>query len=173
MINAERIVLREFENEVQSGVRAGKAKFFEGCLPIEVMAQRGPNTLAYGPLKPVGLTNPHTELRPYAVVQLRQDDVDGNYYNMVGFQTNLRYPEQERVFRMIPGLENAVFERFGHMHRNTYIYSPKYLNRFLQFENKPYIFFCGQITGVEGYLANIASGLIAGINSARFLLKKS
>jgi len=152
--------------------RQGKGRFFEGCLPIEIMAQRGLNTLAFGPLRPVGLTNPHIQNSPFAVVQLRQDDSGGNYFNMVGFQTNLKYVEQKRVFQLIPGLESAVFERYGQMHRNTFINSPESLNKYLQLKNYPNIFFCGQITGVEGYLANIASGLFAGINSARLLSNK-
>jgi len=169
LVNAERIELRKFEKDIPKGVRAGKGKFFEGCLPVEIMAQRGLNTLAFGPLRPVGLTNPHNGNRPFAVVQLRQDDLEGNFFNIVGFQTNLKYIEQKRVFRLIPGLENALFERYGQMHRNTFISSPELLNRYLQLNTNPNLFFCGQITGVEGYLANIASGLYAGINSARML----
>jgi len=169
LVNAERIELRKFEKEIPSGVRAGKGNFFEGCLPIEIMAQRGFNTLAFGPLRPVGLTNPHNGNRSFAIVQLRQDDLEGNFFNIVGFQTNLKYNEQERVFRLIPGLENAVFERHGQMHRNTFINSPESLNKYQQLNTNQNIFFCGQITGVEGYLANIASGLITGINSARML----
>ena len=169
LVNAERIELRKFEKEIPSGVRAGKGNFFEGCLPIEIMAQRGFNTLAFGPLRPVGLTNPHNGNRSFAIVQLRQDDLEGNFFNIVGFQTNLKYNEQERVFRLIPGLENAVFERHGQMHRNTFINSPESLNKYQQLNTNQNIFFSGQITGVEGYLANIASGLITGINSARML----
>jgi methylenetetrahydrofolate--tRNA-(uracil-5-)-methyltransferase len=169
LVNAERIELRKFEKEIPNGVRAGKGKFFEGCLPIEIMAQRGFNTLAFGPLRPVGLTNPHNGNRSFAIVQLRQDDLEGNFFNIVGFQTNLKYIEQKRVFRLIPGLENAMFERHGQMHRNTFINSPESLNKYLQLDTNPNLFFCGQITGVEGYLANIASGLFAGINSARML----
>ena len=172
LVNAERIELRDFEKDIDRGVRAGKGKFFEGCLPIEIMAQRGLNTLAFGPLRPVGLTNPHIHNRPYAIVQLRQDDSEGYFFNIVGFQTNLKYIEQKRVFQVIPGLESAVFARYGQMHRNTFINSPEFINKYLQLKNHPNIFFCGQITGVEGYLANIASGLYAGINSARLLLKK-
>jgi len=172
LVNAERIKLRDFEKDIVGGVRAGKGKFFEGCLPIEVMAHRGMNTLAFGPLRPVGLTNPHINKRPFAIVQLRQDDLGCNYFNMVGFQTNLKYIEQKRVFQLIPGLESAVFNRYGQMHRNTFINSPKSINKYLQLKNNPDIFFCGQITGVEGYLANIASGLFAGINSARLLSDK-
>ena len=172
LVNAERIELRDFEKDIAGGVRAGKGKFFEGCLPIEIMAQRGLNTLAFGPLRPVGLTNPHIHDRSFAIVQLRQDDSEGNYFNIVGFQTNLKYIEQKRVFQLIPGLESAVFERYGQMHRNTFINSPDSINKYLQLKNYPNIFFCGQITGVEGYLANIASGLFAGINSARLLSNK-
>jgi len=169
LVNAKRIELRKFEKEIPTGVRAGKGKFFEGCLPIEIMAERGFKTLAFGPLRPVGLTNPHNGNRSYAIVQLRQDDLEGNFFNIVGFQTNLKYSEQERVFRLIPGLENALFERHGQMHRNTFINSPESLNKYLQLDTNPNLFFCGQITGVEGYLANISSGLFAGINSARML----
>ena len=169
LVNAERIELRKFEKQIPSGVRAGKGKFFEGCLPIEIMAQRGFNTLAFGPLRPVGITNPHNGNRSFAIVQLRQDDLEGNFFNIVGFQTNLKYIEQERVFRLIPGLENAVFERHGQMHRNTFINSPESLNKYQQLNTNQNLFFCGQITGVEGYLANIASGLFTGINSARML----
>ncbi len=172
LVSAERIELRDFEKDIAGGVRAGKGKFFEGCLPIEIMAQRGLNTLAFGPLRPVGLTNPHIHDRSFAIVQLRQDDSEGNYFNIVGFQTNLKYIEQKRVFQLIPGLESAVFERYGQMHRNTFINSPESINKYLQLKNNPNIFFCGQITGVEGYLANIASGLFAGINSARLLSNK-
>jgi len=172
LVSAERIELRDFEKDIDGGVRAGKGKFFEGCLPIEIMAQRGLNTLAFGPLRPVGLTNPHIHDRSFAIVQLRQDDSEGNYFNIVGFQTNLKYIEQKRVFQLIPGLEGAVFERYGQMHRNTFINSPESINKYLQLKNYPNIFFCGQITGVEGYLANIASGLFAGINSARLLSNK-
>lgn len=169
LVNAERIELHDFEKDIAKGVRVGKEKFFEGCLPIEIMAQRGLNTLAFGPLRPVGLTNPHNKKRPYAIVQLRQDDIGANFFNIVGFQTNLKYVEQTRVFQLIPGLERAVFDRYGQMHRNTFINSPESLNKYLQLKSHPNIFFCGQITGVEGYLANIASGLFAGINSARLL----
>ena len=172
LVNAERIELRSFEKDIAGGVRAGKGMFFEGCLPIEIMAQRGQNTLAFGPLRPVGLSNPHLDKRPFAVVQLRQDDLKGNYFNIVGFQTNLKYIEQKRVFQLIPGLESAIIERYGQMHRNTFINSPECLNKYLQLKNYHRIFLCGQITGVEGYLANIASGLFAGINSSRLLSDK-
>jgi methylenetetrahydrofolate--tRNA-(uracil-5-)-methyltransferase len=170
LIYAERIELRNFEKEINTGVRVGTGKFFEGCLPIEVMAQRGINTLAFGPLRPVGLTNPHNNNRPFAVVQLRQDNIEGTLFNIVGFQTNLKYKEQKRVFRLIPGLEKAEFERYGQMHRNTFINSPFLLNKYFQLLNQPNLSFCGQITGVEGYLANIASGLFVGINCARKLI---
>jgi len=169
LVNAERIQLRSFEQQVNSGVRAGKSSFFEGCLPIEVMAQRGEHTLAFGPLRPVGLTNPHKPDKPYAIVQLRQDDINGDTFNLVGFQTNLKYAEQKRVFRMIPGLENAEFIRLGQMHRNTFLASPIILNSKFQLISDPNISFCGQITGVEGYLSNIASGLFSGINIANDL----
>ena len=166
---AERINLQEFEGDLDKGVQGGKGKFFEACLPIEVMASRGINTLAYGPLRPVGLSNPHTGKRPFAVVQLRQDNLSASLFNLVGFQTNLTYTEQKRVFRMIPGLENAEFTRLGQMHRNTFIYSPDVLQSSLQSRQRDDLFMAGQIIGVEGYLANIATGLLAGINAARFL----
>lgn len=172
LLKAERIKLQNFEKDIIHGVWTGKGKFFEGCLPIEIMAQRGLNTLAFGPLRPVGLINPRTKNRPYAIVQLRQDDLMGDFYNIVGFQTNLKHLEQKRVFRLIPGLENAEFVRFGQMHRNTFINSPLFLNRYFQLVKQPNTFFCGQITGIEGYLANIASGLYVGINSAKLLLDK-
>jgi methylenetetrahydrofolate--tRNA-(uracil-5-)-methyltransferase len=167
MQNAERIKLKEFELDLEKGVRAGAHKFFEGCLPVEIMAQRGRDALAYGPMRPVGLRDPRSGQRPYAVVQLRQDNVAGTLYNLVGFQTNLTFPEQRRVFRMIPGLENATFERYGQMHRNTFIFSPAHLKPTLQFIGRDDLFFAGQITGVEGYAGNIASGLLAGVNAAR------
>lgn len=175
LVNAERIELHDFEKPIlegEHGVRAGKGKFFEGCLPIEVLARRGRDALAFGPLRPVGLTDPRTGKRPYAVVQLRQDNLAGTLYNMVGFQTNLKFGEQKRVFRLIPGLENAEFARFGQMHRNTFIFSPALLLPTLQFRTRPNLFFAGQITGVEGYVGNIATGLLAGWNAARFLQGK-
>lgn len=165
--SAERIELRSFEEAIQSGVKAGH--FFEGCLPVEIIAERGDDSLAFGPMRPVGLRDPHTGKRPYAVVQLRQDNLAGSLYNLVGFQTNLKYPEQKRVFRMIPGLENAEFERYGQMHRNTFIASPKLLRPTLQHIARDDLFFAGQITGVEGYMGNIATGLLAGVNAARLL----
>ncbi len=164
---AERIELRSFEDEIKKGVSAGQ--FFEGCLPVEVIAERGVDSLAFGPMRPVGLRDPRTGRRPYAVVQLRQDNLAGSLYNLVGFQTNLKFAEQRRVLRMIPGLEQAEFERYGQMHRNTFIASPKLLRPTLQHITRDHLFFTGQITGVEGYMGNIATGLLAGINSARLL----
>jgi methylenetetrahydrofolate--tRNA-(uracil-5-)-methyltransferase len=169
LAGAERIVLKEFETVVESGVRAGLHEYFEGCLPVEVLAGRGPKTLAFGPLRPVGLTDPRTGKRPHAVVQLRQDNLAGTLYNLVGFQTNLTFPEQRRVFRLIPGLGEAQFERFGQMHRNTFIYSPALLEPTLQFKGREDLFFAGQITGVEGYAGNIGTGLLAGVNAARVM----
>ena len=169
LIDAERITLKSFELELETGVKAGMHHFFEGCLPVEIMARRGVDALAYGPLRPVGLRDPHTGQRPYAVVQLRQDNLSGTLYNLVGFQTNLTYPEQKRIFRMIPGLGRAEFARFGQMHRNTFIFSPDLLRPTLQFRSRDDLFFAGQITGVEGYMGNIATGLLAGWNAARLL----
>jgi methylenetetrahydrofolate--tRNA-(uracil-5-)-methyltransferase len=166
---AERIELKSFEQQVTEGVRAGMHTFFEGCLPVEVLSQRGDETLAYGPLRPVGLVDPRTGKRPHAVVQLRQDNLAGSLYNLVGFQTNLTFAEQRRVFRMIPGLENAEIARYGQMHRNTFIFSPALLHPTLQFRQRDDLFFAGQITGVEGYAGNIATGLLAGWNAARLL----
>ncbi|MBP6209650.1 MAG: methylenetetrahydrofolate--tRNA-(uracil(54)-C(5))-methyltransferase (FADH(2)-oxidizing) TrmFO [Anaerolineales bacterium] len=169
--NAERIELRSFEDAILSGVKAGA--FFEGCLPVEVIAGRGEDSLAYGPMRPVGLRDPRTGKRPYAVVQLRQDNLAGSLYNLVGFQTNLKFPEQKRVLRMIPGLEKAEFERYGQMHRNTFIASPKLLRPTLQHITRDDLFFAGQITGVEGYMGNIATGMLAGINASRLLQNKT
>lgn len=165
--SAERIEIKEFEQEMEQGVRAGAHNFFEGCLPVEIISRRGNDSLAYGPMRPVGLINPHTGSRPYAVVQLRQDNLSGTMFNMVGFQTNLKFGEQRRVFRMIPGLENGEFLRYGQMHRNTFIFSPKLLRPTLQFVSREDLFFSGQITGIEGYVGNIASGLLAGWNLLR------
>jgi methylenetetrahydrofolate--tRNA-(uracil-5-)-methyltransferase len=164
---AERIELRAFEDAIKTGVKAGH--FFEGCLPVEIIAERGDESLAFGPMRPVGLRDPQTGKRPYAVAQLRQDNLAGSLYNIVGFQTNLKFPEQRRVLRMIPGLENAEFERYGQMHRNTFVASPKLLRPTLQHITRDDLFFAGQITGVEGYMGNIATGLLAGINAARLL----
>ncbi len=161
LIHAERIELRDFERE--------DAKFFEGCLPIEVLAKRGHEALAFGPMRPIGLRDPRTGKRPHAVVQLRQDNLAGTLYNIVGFQTNLKWPEQKRVFRLIPGLAQAEFMRYGMMHRNTFINSPLLLKPTMQFRARADLFFAGQITGIEGYIGNAASGLVAGVNAARFL----
>ena len=156
LINAEVVTLHDFE----------KREIFEGCMPVEVMAKRGEDTLRYGPLKPVGFTDPRTGKRPYAIVQLRQDNAIGTLYNMVGFQTNLKYGEQKRVFSKIPGLENAEFVKYGVMHRNTFINSTKLLDETYCMKNKENIYFAGQITGVEGYVESIASGLVSAINLA-------
>ena len=169
LISAERIELKEFEQTLEKGVTAGPNRFFEGCLPIEVLARRGQRSLAFGPMRPVGLWNPHSDQRSYAVLQLRQDNLAGSLYNLVGFQTNLKFSEQRRVFQMIPGLANAEFVRYGQMHRNTFIMSPKLLNTSLQLRTRTDLFFAGQITGVEGYVGNIATGLLAGVNAARLL----
>jgi methylenetetrahydrofolate--tRNA-(uracil-5-)-methyltransferase len=169
LTNAQRIELKNFESQINQGVKAGSDQYFEGCLPIEVLANRGEKSLAFGPLRPVGIWNPHGGKRPYAVLQLRQDNIAGTLYNMVGFQTNLKFSEQKRVFQMIPGLENATFARYGQMHRNTFIASPKLLLPTLQFNQRNDLFFAGQITGVEGYVGNIATGLLAGINMSRYL----
>lgn len=169
LINAERIDLKDFEEEIEKGVNAGADQYFEGCLPIEVLARRGEKSLAFGPLRPVGIWNPHTQKRPYAVLQLRQDNIAGSLFNLVGFQTNLKFSEQKRVFRLIPGLEDATFARFGQMHRNTFIAAPILLFPTLQFKERHDLFFTGQITGIEGYVGNIATGLLAGLNMARLL----
>ncbi len=157
LIAAETAELKEFEKEI----------YFEGCMPIEVMMQRGKQTALFGPMKPVGLVNPHTGKLPHAVIQLRQDNAAGTLYNMVGFQTHLKWGEQKRVFSMIPGLENAEFVRYGVMHRNTFINSPKLLKPTYQMQQREGLFFAGQMTGVEGYVESAASGLVAGINAAR------
>jgi methylenetetrahydrofolate--tRNA-(uracil-5-)-methyltransferase len=169
LTNAQRIELKNFESQINQGVKAGSDQYFEGCLPIEVLANRGEKSLAFGPLRPVGIWNPYGGKRPYAVLQLRQDNIAGTLYNMVGFQTNLKFSEQKRIFQMIPGLENATFARYGQMHRNTFIASPKLLLPTLQFNQRNDLFFAGQITGVEGYVGNIATGLLAGINMSRYL----
>lgn len=159
LVNAKCAELKEFEND----------KVFEGCMPVEVMAKRGPHTLTFGPLKPVGLNHPETGESYYAVVQLRQDNKEGTLYNIVGFQTHLTFPEQKRVFSMIPGLENAEFMRYGVMHRNTYIHSPKALKPTYETVKRQGLFFAGQMTGVEGYVESASSGIVAGINAAKFL----
>lgn len=158
LINAESADLHSFDK---------RKDVFEGCMPIEVMASRGEDTMRFGPLKPRGLTDPKTGRWPYAVVQLRRETKEGTMYNLVGFQTNLKFPEQKRVFSMIPGLENAEFLRYGVMHRNTFINSPALLNNTYEFRNRPGLYFAGQITGVEGYMASAMSGILAGINAAR------
>ena len=169
LISAKRIPLKDFEQAIQEGVDAGDAHYFQGCQPVEVIASQGEKSLAFGPLRPVGLTDPRTGRWPYAVVQLRQDNLAGDLYNMVGFQTNLLFSEQERVFRMIPGLEEAQFDRFGQMHRNAFIASPILLDERLAFNQRPDLFVAGQLAGIEGYAGNIASGLVAGVNAARYL----
>ena len=146
-------------------------KFFEGCMPVEIMAKRGPQTLLFGPLKPVGLERPDGT-KPYAVVQLRQDDAAKTMYNLVGFQTHLKWPEQKRVFSLIPGLEKATFTKYGVMHRNSFINAPKLLNETYQTKMYPNIFFAGQLSGVEGYVESAASGIVAGINMDRYLSGK-
>ncbi len=161
LVNAETIPLRDFERE--------DPHFFEACLPVEVLARRGPQALAFGPLKPVGLIDPRTGRRPYAVVQLRQDNRAGTLYNLVGFQTNLKWSEQDRVFRLIPGLERAEFVRYGQMHRNTFLNSPALLRPTMQFRGREDLFFAGQITGTEGYVGSVAGGLVAGLNAARLV----
>jgi methylenetetrahydrofolate--tRNA-(uracil-5-)-methyltransferase len=165
--------LKPFETGLVDGIRSGAHHYFEGCLPVEIIASRGQAALAYGPMRPVGLVDPRTGRQPFAVVQLRQDNLAGSLYNLVGFQTNLDYSEQKRVFHMIPGLENADFVRFGQMHRNTFIFSPKLLRSTLQFWNRDDLFFAGQITGVEGYVGNLGTGLLAGWNAARVIKGES
>jgi methylenetetrahydrofolate--tRNA-(uracil-5-)-methyltransferase len=160
LISAETVPLKEFEKEI----------YFEGCMPIEVMARRGKQTLLFGPMKPVGLEDPRTGKRPYAVVQLRQDNAAGTLYNIVGFQTHLKWGPQKEVIRLIPGLENAEIVRYGVMHRNTFINSPKLLRPTYQYKERDDLFFAGQMTGVEGYVESAASGLVAGINAARLVL---
>lgn len=160
LTSAERIELKDFEKDTP---------YFESCLPVEVIASRGKDTLRFGPMKPVGLTDPRTQKRPYAVVQLRQDNAAANLFNIVGFQTNLKWGDQKTVFRMIPGLQNADFVRLGVMHRNTYLNSPLVLNRTLQLKARPNVLFGGQLTGVEGYTESMATGLLAAKNAARLL----
>ena len=162
LVNAEVVELHQFE----------KREIFEGCMPVEIMAKRGIDTLRYGPLKPMGFTDPRTGYRPYALVQLRQDNKDATIYNIVGFQTNLKFGEQKRVFSMIPGLENAEFAKYGVMHRNTFINSTKLLDRTYQLKKNKNIYFAGQITGVEGYVESISSGLVAGINAVKQLIQE-
>lgn len=163
LINAEVITLHEFE----------KREIFEGCMPVEVMAKRGKDTLRYGPLKPVGFDDPRTGKRPYAVIQLRQDNELGTIYNIVGFQTNLKYGEQKRIFGMIPGLQNAEFVKYGVMHRNTYINSTKLLDNTYNFKDNKNIYFAGQITGVEGYVESISSGMVSALNAVAQIKNES
>ena len=163
LLKAEKMDLREFE----------KTPYFEGCLPVEVMAGRGRQTLLYGPAKPVGIIDKRTNKRPFAVIQLRKENASGAMYNMVGFQTKLTYPEQERVFRLIPALKHAVFLRHGSIHRNTYINSPAVLNKNLSLKNNEQVFFAGQITGVEGYVESAAMGIVAGISALAYLKDKT
>ena len=165
LVSAEEAPLKEFDKESQK-----KLRVFEGCMPVEVMARRGYDTLRYGPLKPVGLRNPRTGEEAYAVVQLRRENLEGSMFNLVGFQTHLTYPEQRRVFRMIPGLEQAEFLRYGIMHRNTYLNSPGLLTPAYAMRCRQEVFFAGQMTGVEGYVESAGSGLVAGINAARQML---
>lgn len=160
LITAEVVPVKEFEKEV----------FFEGCMPIEVMAKRGRQTVLFGPMKPVGLEDPKTGQTPYAVVQLRQDNAAGTLYNLVGFQTHLKWGEQKRIVQMIPGLENAEIVRYGVMHRNSFINSPVLLRPTYQFKTRDDLFFAGQLTGVEGYVESAASGMVAGINMAKYML---
>lgn len=175
LLAAERIELRDFERDIISGQVTAAAcglepdRFFEGCLPIEALAARGREALAFGPMRPVGLIDPRTGRRPYAVVQLRRDNLAGTLYNLVGFQTNLKWPEQKRVFRLIPGLERAEFARYGQMHRNTFLNAPSLLWPTLQFRGRDDLLFAGQITGVEGYVGNAGTGLVAGVNAARLM----
>ena len=159
LVKADKVQPKEFE----------KTPYFEGCIPIEVMAERGRQTMQFGPLKPVGLEDPRTRTRPYAVVQLRAENIHRSCYNMVGFQTKLTYPEQRRVFRMIPGLEQAEFLRYGSLHRNTFVNSPQLLRETLQLKARGTAFFAGQLVGVEGYTESAAIGGLAGINAARGL----
>lgn len=164
LVKAERAPLHDFD--------VNNPKVYEGCMPVEVMAQRGEGTLRFGPMKPVGLVNPRTGHRPWAVLQLRKENSEGTMYNLVGFQTNLKFPEQKRVFSLIPALHKADFVRYGVMHRNTFICSPKVLNSDYSVKENNRLFFAGQITGVEGYMESAASGIIAGINACRRLLDK-
>ncbi len=167
LVSAEEAKLHDFDADIQK-----ELKVFEGCMPVEVMAKRGYDTLRYGPLKPVGLVDKRTGKESYAVVQLRKETVEGDMYNLVGFQTHLTYPEQRRVFRLIPGLENAEFLRYGTMHRNTYLDSPGFLSATYAMFSRPNVFFAGQMTGVEGYIESAASGFVAGLNAAKTLLRE-
>lgn len=167
LISAREAPLKNFDREMQADLTV-----FEGCMPVEIMAKRGPDTLLYGPLKPVGLPDPKTGKEPYAVVQLRQENIEKTMYNMVGFQTHLAFDEQRRVFGMIPGLESAAFLRYGVMHRNSFINSPSLLSPDYSLRDRPNVFFAGQMTGVEGYIESASSGFVAGLNAARAALRK-
>ena len=160
LVSAERAPLHDFD--------VADPKVYEGCMPVEIMAGRGRDTLRYGPLRPVGLIDPHTGRRPWANIQLRKENAAGTMYNIVGFQTNLKFGEQKRVFSMIPGLERAEFVRYGVMHRDTFMDSPRLLSKSLSLKSEPRLFFAGQFTGVEGYTESAATGILAGINAARF-----
>lgn len=164
LINAQSAPLKDFDKPFT---------VYEGCMPVEVLAKRGEDSIRFGPLKPVGLTDPRTGHRPWAAVQLRRENADGTIYNMVGFQTNLKFPEQKRVFSMIPGLQNAEFLRYGVMHRNSFINSPKLLNKDLSLKQDNNIFFAGQLSGVEGYMESASSGIVAGINAAACILDET
>ena len=170
IINAESAPIHDFDRPDNC---RDDFTVYEGCMPIEVLAKRGEDTMRYGAMKPVGLTDPHTDKRPYAVVQLRRENSEGTLYNIVGFQTNLKFGEQKRVFSLIPGLENAEFVRYGVMHRNSFINSPKLLNGDFSMRDDPMLFFAGQMTGVEGYMESAASGLLAGLNMLRRLSGKT
>ena len=163
LVNAESALTHEFDKA---------PNVYEGCMPIEILAKRGADSIRFGPLKPVGLIDPRTGKRPWAVVQLRKENCDGTLYNLVGFQTNLKFPEQKRVFSLIPGLNNAEFMRYGVMHRNSFINSPKLLSKTLSLKSNPNIFFAGQITGVEGYMESAACGILAAENVIRYILDK-
>jgi methylenetetrahydrofolate--tRNA-(uracil-5-)-methyltransferase len=169
LLSGERITLHSFETEIEQGINAGTKQFFEGCLPVEIIAHRGQQALAFGPMRPTGLVDPRTGRWPHAIVQLRQDNLAGSLYNLVGFQTNLTYADQKRILRQVPGLEMAEFVRYGQMHRNTFLAAPILLLPTLQFRGRLDLFFAGQLTGVEGYMGNIATGLLAGINAAHLL----
>ena len=163
LVNGERALVHDFDK---------RGEVYEGCMPIEIMASRGADTMRYGPLKPVGLKDPRTGHRPWANLQLRRENAEGSMFNLVGFQTNLKFGEQKRIFSMIPALKNAEFVRYGVMHRNTFIDSPKMLNADYSFRNREGLYFAGQITGVEGYMESASSGILAGINAARYIKGK-
>lgn len=169
LCSAERIPLKNFENDIKKGISTKINDYFEACLPVEIIASRSKEALAFGPMRPVGVTDPHSNKQPYAIVQLRQDNLAASLYNLVGFQTNLTFPEQDRVFHTIPGLKKVKIIQHGQMHRNTYLLSPMILKDSLQTRKRDNLFFAGQITGVEGYVGSIACGLVTGINASKFL----